>query len=340
MTGRLTIAQAKKFSQLTHVPFGYLFLDRPPEQEQLPLTDFRTLAHNDPLSQDFYDVYYDIQRKQVWYRDYLVSVDAEPLSFVGKFNAKHQLAEEIAEDIRNTLDIKANLPGRKIKNEDYFSFLTSQAESAGILVFKSGMVGANTHRTLSLKEFRGFVIIDEYAPAVFINGKDSHAANTFTLIHEIAHIWRGQSGISDTSADTNNAEERLCNAVAAEVLVPKSLFVPEWAKHHGTDQEKISALSKSFNVSQLVIARRALDAGSIQYSLYKKISDATYNEHRKKLDSSEGGSPYSVFPVRNSRKLSRLITDMAVTGSITLKEASYVLNASPRFIVNYYEQQT
>src|SRR5690606_2778683 len=112
--------------------------------------------------------------------------------------------------------------------EAYMRDLVQRIEALGVLVMRSGMVGNNTFRKLSVREFRGFALVDDFAPVVFINTSDCPEARLFTLIHELAHIWLGQSGISDSEPANHHQTERLCNAVAAEFLVPVSEFMPRW----------------------------------------------------------------------------------------------------------------
>ena len=114
--------------------------------------------------------------------------------------------------------------------DEFLRELTRSAEATGILVMRSGIVGGNTRRKLSVNEFRGFVISDDLAPLVFINGRDSKAAQIFTLVHELVHVWIDRSGISnpdpkDVPAELRNTVETFCNSVAAEVLVPHADFL-------------------------------------------------------------------------------------------------------------------
>jgi Zn-dependent peptidase ImmA (M78 family) len=119
------------------------------------------------------------------------------------------------------------------------------------------------NRKLNADEFQGFVITDRYAPAVFINAADYIAAQTFTLAHELAHIWIGKAGIVDPDESevlTPTREiESFCNAIATEVLVPESEFVPLWTAH-GRSTAK---LAEEFRVSEIVCLRRAFELNLI-----------------------------------------------------------------------------
>jgi len=44
-SGTITLARLNKLAQKTHTPFGYFFLQEPPD-DSLPIADFRTEARN------------------------------------------------------------------------------------------------------------------------------------------------------------------------------------------------------------------------------------------------------------------------------------------------------
>jgi len=340
--GQLTIAQIRKFADHAKIPFGFLFLETPPERytPDHKLVDFRSAKHNQPLSEDFIDIYKDIEHKQSWYRDYLLSVDAAKLRFVGKYRGNKTVqSHEIAKDIRATLGI-ANVAGNKVNPEDYLSMLSNLCEDAGILVFKNSVVVNSTRRKLDTEEFRGFVISDDYAPAIFINGSDAKYANVFTLAHELAHVWLGESGISDVAAGSVNENEIRCNAIAAEILVPKDDFIRDWDSADGTHRSKISALNRQYKVSELVIARVALTNRRISRENYNEIYAEVLERIREKKRRDKEGEkelrlPLSVtVPIKNSRRLTRTIVGLISSGRMGPSQASILLNTSAAKIVN------
>ena len=271
---RPTFAQAQKFASTLKVPLGYLFLPSPPIQK-LPITDFRTIADRplkDP-SPDLLDLMNSVLTKQQWFKEYRELEGVEPFQFVGRF-AENSPVEAVARDIIQVIDVEGARRGSSYW-EDFLRRLCRNAEGAGIMVMRSGIVGNNTHRPLDIEEFRGFAIVDPYAPLVFVNGRDFQGAQIFTLVHELAHIWTGQGGLSKPDyslvhRDNELTVERLCNRIAAETLVPGQDFQPRWQEVKGGLDEKISQLTRHFRVSRMVILRQAFDHNCISWDVYRE----------------------------------------------------------------------
>ena len=337
--GELTASQALKFSQIAGIPFGFLFLESPPAQRKHPIVDFRTLSSPAPLSRDFYEVFDDIEYKQGWYRDYLQAESAEPLAYVGQFAKSKASPVAIATHMRKVLALTDQEIQSQRTSENLFSLIAKKAENAGILVFKNGIVGNNTRRALSVSEFRGFVISDAFAPVIFINGADAPAATVFTLAHELAHIWIGQSAISDTSADSGHKGERLCNQIAAEFLIPSDLFTQLWADSDGDEFSRIDYVSDRVKVSKYVVARKALELHLITTKAHSEIYRLMVASAKKKKADASGGDFYAVLPIRNSRKLSALVATMAAHGKLSLREAGNLLNTNPNNVITFYGKQ-
>lgn len=332
-SGRMTVLQAEKFANLAHVPFGLLFLPEPPELERPELPDLRQLPRAEALSHSFFETLDDVIRKQEWFADYLEDVDADFPVCVGKFDARTAEVKVVAKDIAQSIGCDYKLRKRSANKEEYFSALVRGVESAGILVFKSGVVKNNGHRPLNVSEFRGFAIAHPRAPAIFINGRDAVAAWIFTLLHEVAHIWFGESGISDFSASVPDLVEGLeqkCNQIAAEILTPEDEFVQAWQVH--VRDAPFANLSRIFKVSQLVIARRALDLLLIDRNAYVEVLEQTRKAEGNN-DGEGGGDYYKSVVVRNSKRFTRAVVNEAFAGRILLRDAGSLLNVSPHTVV-------
>ncbi|MFM0499681.1 ImmA/IrrE family metallo-endopeptidase [Paraburkholderia caffeinilytica] len=325
-----TFKQAQRWAAVTHVPFGFLFLPAPPA-ENLPLPDLRTVDGQlpDKPSTNLLDTVREVLNKQAWYVDYLRDQERSSLSFVGHFDVRSSV-RNVVEDMRLKLEVDTN--GKN--GDEYLRQLIRAAETLGILVMRSGIVGTNTHRKLDVGEFRGFAVSDSLAPIVFINSADAPTARLFTLIHELAHIWIGSSGISNVSQNNHRREEVFCNAVAGEFLVPKSEFETTWKK---TDnwREGLAELAAKFHVSALVIARRASDLGYVsreEYSRYYIEELQAYRQREK-----NGGSFYRNAGAKNSVRFSRAVIAEAMSGRLLLRDAGKLLGVQPAKIRTYAE---
>lgn len=334
---RPSFAQAEKFAAQVHVPFGYLFLPEPPE-EKLPIPDLRTQADapRDRFSADFLDLLRDVMFQRDWFREYLIEQGAEPLPFVGRFSTDADPdAETVAADIRKVIGI-----GREGAADD-MAGLSERCEQVGIWVMKTGYIGNNTHRTLSIADFRGFAIADDIAPLVVVNNDDASAGQVFTLAHELAHIWLGESGISDPYLDRRTEDtsrtERLCNAIAAEVLVPRARFLALWNSQDSL-ADNAQILARHFGVSRVVIARRALELHKIGWETHHAFFELEKRgwENIKKPGA---GNFFNNAPVKFGKRFTRAVLNSAMSGTLLLRDAGALLHMKPATVQKLYQKQ-
>lgn len=319
-----TLKQLERFAKAAHVPIGYLFLPKPSE-ERIPIPDLRTVASRSLRhpSPDLLDVIYLCQSRQAWYREYAQSAGQEPLGFVGSAQVDSPEAQ-VARDMQRVLDFGVEARRGCPTWTEALRVFTERAEDTGVLVMVSGVVGSNNRRTLNVEEFRGFALVDDLAPVVFINGVDTLAARMFTLAHELAHIWLGESALSDVGAASAPSQriEAWCNRVAAEFLVPLKDLRTELPR--GDPLPDISRLARSFKVSTLVILRRLLDARRISRPTF----DTAYDEETRRLSGrprASGGDFYLTHGVRVSRRFARAVVASTLEGHTLYRDAFQML---------------
>lgn len=318
-TGGLTLAHLERLAKETHIPVGTFFLPEPPE-EGMPIPDFRTVEGAPPErpSPELLDTLYPAQQRQDWFREYLVGQDADPLPYVNRARISDNPAT-VAEGIRQAIGFDIDARAEMKTWEEALRTMFAGAEEAGVMVMRNGVVGNNTHRTLDVREFRGFALSDPYAPLVFVNAADAKAAQMFTLAHELAHIWLGESGVSDWRRNPNRTIERFCNEVAAEVLVPRSLFLNEWNRTADPADEAVR-LARRFKTSTLVIYIRAREVGFLPDLEFEWLYEAELGRLREK-PKSRGGDFYQSQVSRLGRRFARAVVSSALVGDTTYREA-------------------
>ena len=323
-----TLKQLEAFARVTHAPIGYRFLEAPPV-ETVPIPDFRTVAGADLKrpSPDLLETIYVCQQRQEWYRDYVMSLGEPLLGFVGSAHLGDDIiamAGRISDTLGFDLEERRHIP---TWTEALRRFI-HQTDDAGVLVMCNGVVLNNNYRHLAPDEFRGFAIADPHAPLVFINGADTKAAQMFTLAHELAHIWLGQSALSDAQAARfpDNDVERWCNQVAAELLVPIEVLRTEYAG--GSDlRSEMDRLARRFKVSTLVVLRRIYDAGGVSYDELQRAYAAEL-ERLVSIPGGSGGNFYLTQAARVSRRFARALVSSTLEGRTLHRDAFHLLGFS------------
>jgi Zn-dependent peptidase ImmA (M78 family) len=205
--------------------------------------------------------------------------------------------------------------------------LLAKTDEAGILVMASSIVGSNSHRKLDIKEFRGFALADNLAPLIFLNAADSKAAQMFTLAHELAHLWLGESGVSDTEAGRLPAQaiEQWCNNVAAELLMPMDAVCNEYQPNQPL-QKEIQRLARQFKVSTLVALRRLFDAGFINETLlWQSYNDELDKIHALARGGSGGDDFYGTLGVRTGKRFTQALLSSTLEGHTLFQDAFRML---------------
>lgn len=317
-----TLKQLEKLAKVTHTPFGYMFLSEPPD-EDLPVTDYRTVTNVDRArpSPNLLDTLYAMQRRQAWLRESLVEGEAEPLTFV----ARARLADDpdaVGLEMRRTLGLQDGWAATVRTWRDAVGEMRRMIERLGVVAVINGVVGNNTYRRLSVKEFRGFALTDPYAPLIFVNGADAKSAQMFTLAHELAHIWLGKEGLSgfETLSPGGTAVEDWCNRAAAELLAPAREVQARWPEV-GRGARPFRKLARVFKVSPIVAARRVLDLKLIDEPAFVEFYKQYINRERRSGSQSGGGNFYNNQNTRVGELFASHVLRAAMAGRIGFKEA-------------------
>lgn len=332
-TGQPTIKQAEILAKAYKRPFAIFFLPEVP-RDFTPLQDFRKKTAK-PLGTASVFIIREIQQKQAWIRDVFENNNESVLPFVGRFSI-HDNPAKVANNILDTLQINKN-------NYSVYGPINEwidKAESRGIFISKTSFI--HTRLKLDSEEMQGFAIADSYAPFIFINSEDWNTSQFFTLVHELAHIWIAESGISNEiepelkHIGKLHPVELFCNEVAANALMPIELIKSLDAAVFNSLNEVLN-ISKKLGVSSFAFLFRALKLQIItldKYRRLKTLADSEYkaflqrvDEKKAKQKKQEGGpNPYLLRLNKNSRLFTQIVLDAFRGGFVEPTLASSLLN--------------
>lgn len=312
-----TFKQLEVFAKSVNVPIGFLFLDDIPE-ENVPFPVFRGNAgRSERFDLNVYDTVNIIARRQDWLEEYLVENEIETCKFVGIVSLETPISESVGV-LREMLHLEPRWAFSLASAEAAVSKMTDMLSDAGVFVAYNGVVGNNTRRPLKVSECRGFALVSRIAPYIFINSGDAPTAQLFSLAHEAAHILLGVSAghaATDNDSVCGEDEERYCDKVAAELLVPASELRNVW-------NGKLKDIARKFRVSELVIARRGHDLRLLSDEEYRDF----WNEYSSRLSrnsdkTSKGGDFYKTSVRRVGRMFAIHVKNAVSSSQLSYSEA-------------------
>jgi Zn-dependent peptidase ImmA (M78 family) len=300
--------------------------------------DFRNLPHRETGVDVLVDALVrDIRARQSMVRAVLIDdEEAKPLSFIASLKVSDGISAALT-SIRQVVPVELSEFRAHPSPEGAFAFLRSKVEAAGIFVLLMGNLGSH-HTAIDVEAFRGFALADDVAPFVVLNDHDAPAAWSFTLLHELVHLWLGTTGVS--GAFVGSEIEKFCNDVAGSFLLPAD-ELPLVGVNLATDVEtaahRISEFAKGRNLSRSMIAYRLLRAGFLADDTWRTLAaqfKAQWLRHRdaRRQRQKESSRP-SYYVVRRHRlgpALLRFVSRSLGEGTLSPTKASRVLGVKLR----------
>lgn len=345
----LTVNEINRLSKELKIPFGYFFLQEPPKEE-VELLKYRTVENeeNSKPSRDLIDTIKLMETRQTFMRETLIEDGFSPLSFVNSVSMAVP-PTELAQQIKKELGLKEDW---NFKNKDTFNTLRKAVSDARIIVMQNGIVGGSTRRNLDVNEFRAFILIDEFAPLIFLNAKDSYRAKIFSLCHELVHIWLGTNELynddyKQSQSFNNKKLEVYCNQVATEIVLPTNLVKSIYDKDEDVFYN-IEKAVKASSVSSLVVCIRFKNLNLIDHQTFKKTYKILLEKVQENIEKNQtkrdsgGGDFYATANSRLDSKFISAVDRKAKEGRILYTEAYNLVGARGKVydkLIRYVEDR-
>ncbi|GHU57106.1 hypothetical protein FACS1894132_14760 [Clostridia bacterium] len=179
-----TINQAKGIAKVLKVPFAGLYMnkDNLPVKQLPSLRNLRTLPDEVALDDSSLNL---AVAELIRYHDFLTSsesemnIEAAPLSLPSIPDTAS--ATEYAKVIREVFDLKLDDQFKLTSPRQFYLYVRQKVESKGVFV--------HCFTSVDVKVARGISIFNETAPIIGVNDNDRYPAKTFSIIHELVHIF-------------------------------------------------------------------------------------------------------------------------------------------------------
>lgn len=326
----MLVRMAKQYRR----PLVTFYLPKPPRRGERG-TDFRTLSGVQTPSVDasVQALVRQVVARQSVLRDLLTEDEADEVPFVGSLTLDDGRKAALA--LAHRLLGSAH-PSKAQNPTQAFDNLRDATQEVGVFVLLKGDLG-NYRTAIDTDMFRGFALADRLAPFIVINDNDARPAWSFTLVHELVHLFLGNTGISAIRAD--NPVEQFCNDVASAYLLPEeALAVLEQSQVEFENLPRlVSEVANAHNVSRTLVAYRLFRSKQLQRSQYRTLVStfrAQWQERREQrreaARSLDGGpSYYTVRRHRAGKALIDAVRRAHLAGDLPTTRAALVLGVKP-----------
>ena len=344
-----TRTQLAKFSGVYKQPLLAFYMTEPPRsgrrgQDFRQSPNARTMRENAML-----DVLLrDVKARQETVRDLLMDDDEFwEHSFVGSVSLETPLVTAVnmmAEALKfDHTDVQL----RRGDPDKLFKLLRQNAEDTGVFVLLLSDLGSH-HSTIPSSVFRGFAIADVVAPFVVINAKEAKPSRSFTLMHELAHIWLGTTGVSghastDAPNNVTSKIERFCNDLAGEFLLPSNKYRDDTADFDPNDaalaEGIVDAIAYRWSVSGPMVAYKLFRDGALSEGAYGKLRGlysarwaTALKSQKDKMKDKEGPNPHVVKSHNLGNALLEVVYRTVRDNALTYTKAANILGSKPNAV--------
>lgn len=326
----------RRMADKYHRPILTFYLPKVPAPPQLG-QDFRTLPdQGDESNVLLATLLRDVKARQALLREMLEDDDdAVEVDLVGSAKGVRDAAE-LGTVIARAIDFDRAAYRARGKGEEAFAYLRTLVEAKGVFVLLAGDCG-HWSTAIEVGIFRGFAIADRLAPLIVINDQDAKSAWAFTLLHELAHLLIGETGVSGGTPAAGI--EQLCNDAASAVLVDRAEIInlrQLLRAGHG-DINVIGAFADQARISQSMVAYQLFRVGVIDEGRWTELRETfrrlwvtQKNRERERNRSKDGGPNWYV--VRRHRLGSAILAvarQGMADGSLTPTRAARMLGVKP-----------
>lgn len=326
-----SITQAKILAKQYKIPFAAFYLPSPPLHKIKTYANRRTITGH-PDRELSINLWKEIQ-------DFIAirNTAIENLSYIKQtYPSLPRIEptdniEDIGRKVREFIGYCPPFKNKTAYKNKAFNYFRKLFEENGILVFQMNDV--------EISEVRGISIYNNVLPIIGITAKDNERAKVFSLFHELAHLLlKTTESYCLVDYGDNGDEERRCDEIAAEILLPKVNFIDvaweTYSRYETWNDDCIGEIANRFGVSLLSVLRRLEETelmDSDEYWAKFNIMRSRYNKYkREKPDKKSPVKFVYKYISKNGTLYPKIIMTAHANGSLSYGEVCSLLSVTPK----------